>query len=75
MAKLTLSVDNSVVKRAKTYAKREGTSISQLVEAYLAAVSQPLGLKDFPPVLRSVRGTLKKADVAEYRKHLTEKYR
>lgn len=75
MAKLTLSVDKSVVSRAKTYAKREGISISQLIETYLAAVSQAPELKDLPPVLRSLKGSLKKADVAEYRKHLGEKYR
>ena len=75
MSKLTLSVDRSVVSRAKQYAKRQGLSVSQMVETYLAMVSKPVDVTDAPPILRSVRGTLKKADLAEYRKHLTEKYR
>jgi hypothetical protein len=76
MAKLTLSVDNRVVSRAKHYAKRQGVSISTMVEAYLAAVAEPPGpATDAPPILRSMRGVLKKADIGEYRKHLAAKYR
>jgi len=75
MSKLTLSVDRSVVSRAKRYAQRQGLSVSEMVEAYLAMVSNPVDVKDAPPILRSVRGILKKADLAEYRKHLTEKFR
>jgi hypothetical protein len=76
MAKLTLSVDNRVVSRAKQYAKRRGVSVSEMVEAYLSAVAEPA----FPaagavPILRSVRGVLKNADIDEYRKHLAAKYR
>ena len=76
MAKLTLSVDDRVVSRAKQYAKRRGVSVSEMVEAYLAAVAEP-----HPPatgaasILRSVRGVLKNADIDQYRKHLAEKYR
>lgn len=36
MAKLTLSVDEAVVERAKGFAARQGTSVSRLVEPYLA---------------------------------------
>jgi hypothetical protein len=39
MAKLTLSVDSRVVSLAKQYAKRRGVSVSNMVEAYLAAVA------------------------------------
>jgi hypothetical protein len=76
MAKLTLSIDDHVVSRAKQYAKRRGVSVSEMVEAYLDAVAEP-----HPPttgaasILRSVRGVLKNADIDQYRKHLAEKYR
>ena len=76
MAKLTLSVDDHVVSRAKQYAKRRGVSVSKMVEGYLAAVAEPPSLAtDAAPILRSVRGILKHADIAEYRKHLAAKYR
>ncbi|HEV8146577.1 MAG TPA: DUF6364 family protein [Bryobacteraceae bacterium] len=76
MAKLTLSVDDRVVSRAKRYAKRRGVSVSAMVEAYLAAVAEPdPPSQDAPPILRSLRGVLKHGDIGEYRKHLAAKYR
>jgi len=76
MAKLTLSVDSRVVSRAKQYAKRRGVSVSEMVEAYLTAVAEPpTRVRGDAPILRSVRGTLKTADIQEYRKHLAAKYR
>jgi hypothetical protein len=76
MAKLTLSVDNHVVSRAKQYAKLRGVSVSGMVEAYLAAVAEPPSpVTSTAPILRSVRGVLKHADIDEYRKHLAAKYR
>lgn len=76
MSKLTLSVDDRVVSSAKRYAKQRGLSVSEMVEAYLSAVADAASLPDRDaPILRSVRGSLKKADLKEYRKHLAIKYR
>jgi hypothetical protein len=76
VAKLTLSVDSRVVSGAKQYAKRRGVSVSEMVEAYLAAVAEPpSAATGAAPILRSVRGVLKNADIDEYRKRLAAKYR
>jgi len=76
MSKLTLSVDDRVISSAKRYAKRHGVSVSEMVEAYLAAVADPASpATQDAPILRSVRGSLGHADVAGYRKHLAAKYR
>ena len=76
MAKLTLSVDDRVVSRAKQYAKQRGVSVSEMVEAYLGAVAEPRSpATGDAPILRSVRGVLKNADIDAYRKHLAAKYR
>ncbi len=76
MAKLTLSVDSRVVSRAKQFAKLRGVSVSEVVETYLAAVSEPPSpAKGAAPILRSVRGVLKNGDINEHRKHLAAKYR
>lgn len=76
MSKLTLSVDNRVVSRAKRYAKQRGVSVSKMVEAYLSAVAEPPSSTSLDvPILRAVRGSLKKADLDEYRRHLAAKYR
>jgi hypothetical protein len=74
MSKLTLSVDPSVVARAKHYAKQNGISLSRMVETYLASISAPPAAKKMPPVLRSLRGILNRADPEDYKKHLAEKY-
>ena len=76
MAKLTLSVDSCVVSGAKQYARQRGVSVSEMVEAYLAAVAKPpSAATGGAPVLRSVRGVLRNADLDGYRKHLAAKYR
>jgi hypothetical protein len=76
MSKLTLSVNDRVVSRAKQYAKQRGMSVSKMVEAYLAAVAEPASpaTRDCP-VLSSLRGSLKQADRGDYRDHLAAKYR
>ena len=75
MSKLTLSVDDAVISRAKRYAKKQGISISKMVEGYLAAVAEPVTRPTADtPVLRAVRGVLKKVDLRDYKRHLAEKY-
>jgi hypothetical protein len=80
MAKLTLSVDDHVVKRAKRYARRRGVSVSEIVETYLDALSgSPASTKNQPepdaPILRSLRGILKGTDVRDYDRYRDAKYR
>ena len=79
MAKLTLSVDEAVVARAKRYAARHGTSVSWLVEQFLAILSRTASPKDerVPESLARLRAELEvvSIDVADYKKHLERKYR
>jgi hypothetical protein len=79
MPKLTLSVDRRVVARAKKYAAKRGTSVSQLVEEYLDQVSRPAPTSDeaLTPLLRRLRSELKgvSLDVREYQRYLERKYR
>lgn len=79
MKKLTLSVDERVVARAKSFAQKRGTSVSRLVERYLDAVSSsaaPAG-GDLPPVTRRLFGVLRgqRIDRADYVAYLEHKYR
>ena len=76
MSKLTLSMDDAVISRAKRYAKTHGTSVSKLVETYLASVagSERQSSGD-TPILRTIRGLLRRADMKDYKKHLAAKYR
>ena len=76
MAKLTLSVDERVVERAKQYARARGTSVSDLVEQMLDLAVSGSDRGDLaPPVLSKLRGSLKGVDVPDYRRYLERKYR
>lgn len=78
MSKLTLSVDDGVVRRAKRYARARGTSVSRLVERFLSFVATEDGAtpaRKEPPILRRLRGSLKGAVPTDYRRHLERKYR
>lgn len=72
--KLTLTVDPDVIDAAKQYAADHGTSVSQLVEAFLAAVAaEPASTHD-GPVLSRLRGTLRGTSADDHRRHLAEKH-
>lgn len=75
MTKLTLSVDEHVVERAKAYASTRGTSVSSLVQTLLDLVASPPRTARRAPVLSKLRGSLRRGTVADYRKHLERKYR
>jgi hypothetical protein len=76
MEKLTLSVDARVISRAKHYAKSQETSVSRLVERMLDLLATPRTERaQAPPVLARLRGSLSRADIGDYRKHLEAKYK
>jgi hypothetical protein len=73
-AKLTLTVDPRVIAAAKQYAAESGTSVSRLVEDYLAAIVATPAPTPVPPVLARLRGSMRAVDVADHRRHQVEKY-
>ncbi len=72
--KLTLSVDPQVVLAAKVYAAAAGTSVSQLVEDYLAAIVTGPSSSGATPVLARLRGSMRAVEIGDYRAHVVEKY-
>ncbi|MFQ5679113.1 MAG: DUF6364 family protein [Gemmatimonadota bacterium] len=70
--KLTLSVDETVVERAKRFSRRNRTSISELVTEFLASLEDRS--RSTPTVTR-LRGILPSgASREEYRSHLEGKH-
>ena len=78
--KLTLRLDDTLVKRAKAYAKVRGCSLSEVVSTYFALIEKPESREadslDLSPSVRSLLGCIKGADVDEedYKRHLQERY-
>ncbi len=76
--KLTLRIDDELIERAKAYSKVAGKSLSQVVADYLAllpAEGRETGVRR-TPIVQSLRGLLRGADVDEstYHRHLEDKY-
>jgi hypothetical protein len=53
--KLTISIDNSTIEKAKAYAKSSGQSLSEIIESYLKLISK----KTEKPVVSSKVSKLK----------------
>lgn len=77
--KLTLTVEESVIKKAKSYAKHTGRSLSELVENYLESLTGDDKEQTISPRLQKIAGTIKlpvdfdeKAELSAYfeNKHL-----
>lgn len=78
-AKLTLRLDDELIRVAKDYAAKTGKSLSQIVADYFALLTAKQASEDVvtTPLVRSLKGALRGLDVdeADYYRHLENKYR
>jgi hypothetical protein len=75
--KLTLRMDETIVRKAKNEAKRRGKSVSRMVAEFIESIGlQQTSKKDLPPTTASLVGILKGKEISEedYKIHLREKY-
>ena len=78
--KLTLTIEQTIIEKAKKYANSEGRSLSDIVENYLKAITKEDNNEsiDLTPIVKSLKGTFKAPqnidDKKELSKRLTEKY-
>ncbi|MBI1316556.1 hypothetical protein GC167_06825 [bacterium] len=77
--KLTLLFGQSVIERAKEYAKAHKISLSRLVENYLIKITADEGSEEkITPLVRSLSGVLylpdAEKDHEDYGEYLSEKY-
>ena len=81
--KLTLRLDDRLIRRAKAYAQRSGKSLSELVADLFARLQAPATEtpqttpEALSPAVRSLAGALAghELDRENYRRHLTQKHR
>jgi hypothetical protein len=73
-AKLTLNIDKDVVRKAKVYAKKEGRSLSDLVENYLKFLSKNPAIDDpgYSPRVKALLGSVTLPKDFDYRKELAD---
>jgi hypothetical protein len=78
VTKLTLRMDEKVIRRAKTYARKSGKSVSNLVADFfvLLGIEEEKDAFDTTPKVKSLRGAFRGArlNTNSYRRHLEDKY-
>jgi len=74
--KLTLTVDKSVIKEAKIYAKSNGRSLSNIIEEYLKSLVEPQEEEsdfEISPLVESLWGSVGALnDKGDYKSLLSE---
>ncbi|MEI8102145.1 MAG: DUF6364 family protein [Chlorobium sp.] len=78
--KLTLTIEQTIIEKAKKYANGKGRSLSDIVENYLKAITKEDNNEStvLTPIVQSLKGTFKAPGNIDYKKELskrlTEKY-
>lgn len=71
--KLTLTIEQSIIKKAKQYAKGKGRSLSDIIENYLKAITNKSESEiELTPIVKSLKGSFKAPKDFDYKKELTK---
>ena len=72
--KLTLTIEQTVIEKAKRYAKRKGHSLSDIIENYLRIITNDdcKSMIEITPIVKSLRGSFKAPSDFDYKKELTK---
>jgi threonine synthase len=71
--KLTLTIEQEVIKTAKTYAQKKGRSLSDLIENYLKTlVHTEKDSEELSPRVKRLVGSVKLPENFDYKKTLEE---
>jgi predicted metal-dependent hydrolase len=74
--KLTLTIEDSIINKAKQYAKFKGYSLSKMIENYLKIVASDTNLKnkeiEVSPIVKSLQGSFKAPNGFDYKKELVK---
>lgn len=73
-AKLTLTIEQSVIDNAKKYAKDKGKSLSGIVENYLKVITKEDVVPEIEitPVVKSLKGSFKATSDLDYKNELVK---
>jgi hypothetical protein len=80
--KLTLRLNDQIIKRAKRYAQEKKISLSKMIEAYLDSLTReksPEHKQEITPLIESLSGVIELPEdfdyKKEYRDYVNEKYK
>jgi len=74
ITKLTLTIEKSVIQKAKRYAKEKERSLSDIIENYLKAITEDeIGEEiEITPLVKSLKGSFKAPKDFNYKEELTK---
>lgn len=72
--KLTLRLDDALIKQAKIYAKENDKSLSQIVADYFQSLTKDTANAKLPPITNSLIGIAEDVSEHDYKQHLEEKH-
>jgi hypothetical protein len=72
--KLTLNIDKDVARKAKSYAKSKGRSLSDLIENYLKLLTKNTSIEEseLTPRVKSLLGSVNLPDDFDYKKEISD---
>ena len=74
ITKLTLTIEKSVIQKAKKYAKEKERSLSDIIENYLKAITEDEVGEEIKitPLVKSLKGSFKAPKDFNYKEELTK---
>ncbi len=76
--KLTLTIEQTIIEKAKSYAKTKNRSLSDIIENYLKQLTSDASEKKHSSLINSLKGSFKAPENFDYKeelgKRLSEKY-
>lgn len=73
--KLTLTIEQSIIEKAKKYANEKGRSLSSIIENYLKVITNEEIVGDVKqtPIVKSLKGSFKASKNLNYKKELSKR--
>lgn len=73
--KLTLTIEQRIIEKAKKYANDKGRSLSSIIENYLKIITNEEVDRDIKitPIVKSMKGTFKAPRNFNYKKELSKR--
>jgi len=73
--KLTLTIEQSIIEKAKKYANNNGRSLSSIIENYLKIITNEEVVSDIKltPIVKSLKGSFKAPRNLNYKKELSKR--
>ncbi len=73
--KLTLTIEHTVIEKAKKYASSKGRSLSDIIENYLKVITKEESVEkiELTPIVKSLKGSFKAPKNFDYKNELTKR--